>query len=225
MTLAEVQLMGNLWKMPWDADHLLMFDDANRLRRLGACKGFLDGKFHKDATACLNYCKYLSLAQIYFPCIDAARPFLFLSTFSRWSLTVAHWSLKMASRTMLRMLHSCVKLCKNLQIAGNSGLRLAKLMRRGCHNFVAMFSVQAICLREIREAFWSTNRRHSWKQAGFSMAFSGIVLQERLRNRRTQALVLSVREMSSCDHKTPIMIIRWLISRGFDSANIQKVFS
>lgn len=144
MTLAEVQLMGNLWKMPWDADHLLMFDDANRLRRLGACKGFLDGKFHKDATACFNFCKYLSLAQIYFPCIDAARPCLFLSIFSRWSLTVAHWSLKMASRTMLRMLHSCVKLCKNLQIAGNSGLRLAKLMRRGCHNFVAMFSVQAI---------------------------------------------------------------------------------
>lgn len=36
------------------------------------------------------------------------------------------------------------------------------------------------------------------------MAFSGIVLQERLRNRRTQALVLSVREMSSCDHKTLI---------------------
>lgn len=75
--------MGNLWKMPWDADHLLMFDDANRLRRLGACKGFLDGKFHKDATACFNFCKYLSLAQIYFPCIDAARPCLFLSIFSR----------------------------------------------------------------------------------------------------------------------------------------------
>ena len=61
-----------------------------------------------------------------------------------------------------------------------------------------MFSVQAIV--------WQGNQgsilKHTHTEAthenkgGFSVAFSGSVLQERLRNRRTQALALSVREMS-----------------------------